>query len=128
MNCSTNCSRPLYRSRQGWVLGVCQGIADFSGIAVLWIRLGCIGVMIFSGFWPLFIGYVVAAIFMKPAPLVQPRDDQDWEFYAAYSSDRRLALARLRRQFDSLDRRTRRMEERITNREYDWERRLRSQA
>ena len=46
------------------------------------------------------------------------------EFYNSYTSSRSLALHRLKRTFDSLDRRVQRIESAVTAREYNWERRL----
>jgi len=122
----TTSSRPLYRSRHGWLFGVCEGLADYSQIPVGWIRVLVIFLAIFTAFWPTFFGYIIAAILMKPAPHSAPVDDEDWEFYNAYISNRKMALSRLKRKFDNLDRRTSRIESIVTDKEYDWERRFQS--
>lgn len=121
-------SRKLYRSRDGIIFGVCKGLAEYSDISVVWIRLLAVIAIFLSGFWPLVLIYIVAAIFLQPAPVLEPQNEQDWEFYQSYVYDRKLALKRLKRQFDSLDRRTRRMENIVTNRSYDWDRRFQSGA
>ena len=121
-------SRTLYRSRNGWIFGVCQGLADYADIRVIWIRLAAFAALMLTGFWPMFVVYVVAAIFLKPAPVVEFRDEEDLSFYHAYVSDRKMALSRLKRRCEALDRRTRRMENIVTNREYDWDRRFESGA
>ena len=82
--------------------------------------------MMLTGFWPMVLIYIVAAIFLKPAPVIEFRDDEDWNFYQAYVSDRKMALRRLSRRCQDLDRRTRRMENIVTDREYDWDRRFQS--
>lgn len=123
---SSRSDRSLYRSRSGWIFGVCQGLADYAQISVFWVRTLLILAALFSSFIPVLIIYIMAAIFMKPAPVLPTADDSEWELYNSYSDDRRRAVASLRRRFDNIDRRTRRIETIITDREYDWERRLRS--
>ena len=118
--------RTLYRSRGGWIFGVCQGLADYARIGVIWVRAGVIVATFFSGFWPMFLIYIMAAIFIKPAPLSAPEDVEDWEFYNTYTTDRKMALLRLKRKFDVLERRTRRIEGIVTTPEYRWEQKLRS--
>jgi phage shock protein C len=116
----------LYRSRRGWIFGICQGLADYADICVVWVRLGAIIATMLTGFWPMALLYIVAAIFLKPAPVIEFQDDEDWNFYQAYVADRKVALRRLKRRCETLDRRTRRMENIVTNREYDWDRRFQS--
>jgi len=118
--------RTLYRSRKGMVFGVCQGLADYADISVFWVRVAMVIGLLVTGLWPLLLIYIVAAIFMKPAPVVAPADEEEWEFYNSYAADRGMALSRLKRRFDSLDRRARRIESIVTDREFDWERRFRS--
>ena len=116
----------LYRSREGVIFGVCRGLANYSEISVFWVRVAVIIGAIVTGFWPMVLIYIMAAIFMKPAPVVAPMDEEEWEFYNSYAADRKMALSRLKRRFDSLDRRARRIESVVTDREFDWDRRFRS--
>lgn len=118
--------RTLYRSRRGWIFGVCQGIANYADIPVGWIRLGAVVALLMTGFWPMFLLYIVAAIFLRPAPVLDFSDEEDWNFYQTYVTDRKIALQRLKRRCETLDRRTRRMENIVTNPSYDWERRFQS--
>ena len=122
----SNTSRTLYRSRRGWIFGVCQGLADYADINVLWVRLAAFIAATFTGFGPIILVYIVAAIFLKPAPVIEFTDDEDWNFYQAYVADRKMALRRLKRRCENLDRRTRRMENIVTDREFDWDRRIQS--
>jgi phage shock protein C len=119
-------TRTLYRSRNGLVFGVCRGIADYAEISTIWIRLGTIVAAMLTGFWPIFLIYLLAAIFLRPAPVIEFSNDDDWSFYQSYVADRRRALANLAERCKVLDRRTRRMEDIVTDREYDWDRRFRS--
>lgn len=122
----TSAERPtgLYRSRDGMILGLCEGIADYLDFSLFWTRMLAVLFFIFSGFWPVGGLYLLAALVMKPKPVVPFESMGEREFYDAYVNSHGLALHRLKRTFDNLDRRIRRMEDVVTNREYDWEQRL----
>lgn len=114
----------LYRSRTGVVAGVCRGLADRYGLRVGWLRFLVVLLMVFSGVWPVVILYAVAAMVLKPEP-VRPIDtDDERDFYEDYVHSRHSAARRLKRRYDRLDRRLRRMEDTVTAREFDWDRRM----
>jgi len=117
-------TRRLYRSRRGMIFGVCQGLSDYSGISTFWIRVAAIIILFGTGLLPAVAGYVLVAIIMKPEPALPFASPEDEEFYGSYTSSRTAALQRLKRTMDRLDSRIRRMENVVTSREYDWERRL----
>jgi phage shock protein C len=114
----------LYRSRDGRILGVCKGLAEYFDFPVFWLRVIAFVLLLISGIWPMVIVYFVAALLMKPEPVLPLETEGEQEFYNSYANSRRMALGRLKRTYDNLDRRIRRMEDIVTNREYDWERRL----
>jgi len=116
--------RGLYRSRSGIIFGVCKGIAEYLDFSVFWARAIVVVATLFTGIWPIPVLYVLGALLMKPEPVLPLETESDREFYNSYVSSRTMALHRLKRTFDSLDRRLRRMESIITARDYDWERRL----
>lgn len=118
--------RVLYRSRHGMILGVCRGIAEYLNFSVSWTRVIAAACLVFTGFWPAIGLYFLAALLMKPEPVVPLLDDDDREFYSSYTASSRMAVGRLKHSFDSLDQRLQRMENVVTSREYDWERRLNS--
>lgn len=118
--------RTLYRSRQGSIFGVCRGLADYADLPVIWIRLALVVLAIFTWFVPVVAVYILAAFLMKPEPVLPPKTEDDWEFYNSYASSKSMALGRLKRKFDQLERRTQRVEAMVTAREFDWERRLRT--
>ncbi len=119
-----NRSDRLYRSRSGLFLGVIKGIANYFDFSVFWARvLAVASIFFFFGFWFPFL-YIGAAFLLKPEPVIPLETEDDREFYSSFTSERRLAISRLKRTFDSLDRRIRRMETIVTDREYDWDRRL----
>src|SRR5215510_15448623 len=114
----------LYRSRNGQILGVCKGLAEYFDFSVFWMRVIACALLLLSGVWPLVIIYIVAALLMKPEPVLPLETEGEQEFYNSYASSRRMALHRLKRTYDNLDRRIQRIESIVTSREYDWDRRL----
>jgi phage shock protein C len=118
--------RGLYRSRKGVILGVFRGLADYFDLPVRWLRI--IGVVLFmiSGFWPVVVLYLLAAFIMKPEPVIPIVSLDEGEFYDSYAHSRTGAINRMKRQFDHLNRRIRRMEDVVTDSEFDWEQRLNS--
>lgn len=116
--------RTLYRSRRGVLLGVCRGLAEYAGVSVVGLRVAMVVVVLATGLWPGVIFYLLAAVLMKPEPVIQPHDDRAREFYDSYAGSRSLALSRLKDTFDRLDRRIRRMEDIVTSRDYQWKRRF----
>jgi phage shock protein C len=114
----------LYRSRSGMILGVCKGIANYSDFPVFWIRVIVLAMMIFSGFWPVILLYVIGGIIMKPEPVLPIDTEDDYEFYDTYAASRKSALHRIKREFDGLNRRISRMEDVVTSKEYTWQKRF----
>lgn len=113
-----------YRSRKGMLLGVCRGLAEHFDVSVAGIRLAFMALALFTGIWPMVAGYVLAALMMRLEPSLPLDSDSDAEFYGSYTASRRMAVLRLKRTYDQLDRRIQRMESIVTDKEYDWNRRL----
>jgi phage shock protein C len=116
----------LYRSRQGVILGVCRGISDYFDFSLMWTRILAVIFLLVSGFWPAMGLYFIAALLMKPAPVIPIQTEAEQEFYDSYTQSRNGALFRLRRRYQKLERRIQRMEDKVTSREFDWENRLNS--
>ncbi len=113
--------RGLYRSRNGIILGVFKGLANHFDFSVGWLR--AIGVIVFmlTGLWPIVVLYLLAALLMKPEPVIPLQSLDDKEFYDSYAQSRRGAVHRMKRQFDNLNRRIQRMEDVVTDKEFEWE-------
>ena len=116
----------LYRSRQGVILGVCRGISDYFDFSLMWARILAVIFLFVSGFWPAMGLYFIAALLMKPAPVIPIQTEAEQEFYDSYTQSRHSALYRLKQRFQKLERRIQRMEDKVTSREFDWENRLNS--
>ncbi len=114
----------LYRSRRGVILGVCRGIADYFDFSLFWTRAIAIALLVISGLWPIMVLYFIAALLMKPEPVLPIHTEEEQEFYDSYVHSSRTAADRVKRRYEGLERRIRRMEDAVTSREYDWEHRL----
>ena len=114
----------LYRSRNGIILGVCRGIAEYFDFSVFWVRAIVVIVLFVSGFWPIMALYFIAALLMKPEPVIPIQTEEEQEFYDSYTHSSKGAVDRLKRRYDKLERRIQRMEHTVTAREFDWDHRL----
>jgi phage shock protein C len=116
--------RGLYRSRNGIILGVVRGISEYFDFSVFWGRTIVVILLLVSGFWPVTGLYFLAALLMKPAPVLRIDSDDAHDFYDSYVHSRPRAVDRLKRRYNNIEQRIRRMEDAVTSRDYDWERRF----
>lgn len=114
----------LYRSRSGRIFGVCKGIAEYFDFSVFWTRLIAVVLLFLTGFWPVIGLYFLAALLMKPEPVLPLLDEEERQFYNGYLHSRRGALKNLKRRYQDLERRIQRMEDKVTSREFEWEKRM----
>lgn len=116
----------LYRARDGRLLGVCKGLARYLDVPVTWVRLGVVLLAVFSGVWPVIGAYILAGFLLRPEPALAPGNDDERDFYSRFAADKKSGREELKRRFERLTRRIRRMEDVVTSKEYDWERRFRA--
>jgi phage shock protein C len=116
--------RKLYRVRAGMGLGVCHGIAEYFDLPVWLVQLGALFLCAATKIWPFIIFYAIAALLMKPKPDLEPRYAEGPEPQGFAPSRRTASWDDVKRTVASLDRRIQRMENVVTSREYDWDRRL----
>ena len=119
-----NRGRGLYRSRNGVIFGVCRGTAEYFDFSVFWARTIALILFVFTGFWPTLVLYFIAALLMKPEPVIPIHTEEEQEFYDSYTHSRPRASQRLRRKYESLKRRIQRLEDIVTSPEFDWEKRF----
>ena len=103
-------------------------IKDYFDFSVFWVRAIVVICLILSGFWPITGLYFLAALLMKPEPAIPIHSNDEQEFYDSYVSSRRGAVDRIKRRYENLERRIRRMEHTVTSREFDWDSRLNSKS
>ena len=114
----------MYRSRDGVILGVCKGIAQYFDFSVFWTRAIAVVLLFFTGLWPTVVLYFIAGLIMKPEPVLPLQTSDQQEFYDSYIHSRKSAADRLKRRYEKLERRIQRMESHVTSPEYDWEHKL----
>lgn len=114
----------LYRSRNGVILGVCRGVAEYFDFSVFWSRVIALALLFITGFWPTMALYFIAGLLMKPEPVLPINGEDEQEFYDGYIYSRKGAVDQVKRRYDDLERRIQHAEHAVTRREFDWEHRL----
>jgi phage shock protein PspC (stress-responsive transcriptional regulator) len=136
----------LYRSSNGMAMGVFRGIAEsmawsvcltrWVGVFVLLMLASSVGahglhVSIFvAGFFYLLAAMLMqpprsaAAQFAGPPPLPREPSRPAAPYYQQEPPRQRVDLSALDRQLDALNRRIQSMETIVTDRQYDWDRRM----
>jgi phage shock protein C len=112
-----------YRARDGLVWGVCKGVAEHFEVSVFWTRVAAVVLIPMTGGWIL-AAYVAAGFLLPPKSAVPIQTEVEQEFYDSYTHSSSMALNRLKRTYDGLNRRIQRVEDVVTTSEYDWDRRL----
>jgi phage shock protein C len=85
--------------------GVCAGIADYTGIEVIWVRIAMILLTLAGGFpWTL-IAYALVAWMAEPKPINLYQDRADQKFWQGVRSNPTRSTAEVRSKFRELDRR-----------------------
>ncbi len=77
----------LYRDREnGWIFGVCAGIADRFSLDVLAVRI--VAVVFLALFtWLTAAGYLLAAFVLREKPLVYSGRDSEYAFWRRRSDN-----------------------------------------
>lgn len=112
-------SAKLYKSRNGMIFGVCQGIADWKGINAGYIRLSFVLLTIFTGFFPFGLLYLIAAFVLPLEPAYRERNSYRRSYVKKGFYD-------LRQEFEDLAAKFNGMDKDSTNRERDWDSRFHS--
>jgi len=94
----------FYRDKvNGKFLGVCAGIADYTGVDALWVRLGFIVLTLSMG-WPIIAYFVLAMLSnKKPANLYGDREEQ--QFWQRVRQSPGRTAREVRASFRDIDRR-----------------------
>ena len=113
-----------YRANDGLILGVAKGLADHFGWSLGLVRLVIVLTSIFLFFWPTLILYIVAALLMGPAPTGKLDSQEERDIWLYAQMDPQGTLNQLGRRAAQAENRLRRLEDYITSKEFDWQRRL----
>jgi phage shock protein C len=85
--------------------GVCAGIADYTGVDVLWVRLGVAGMTIIAQQWWIVLAYIVIAWVADNKPSGLYDTPEDAKFWQGVRSNPKRSTAEVRSKFRDIDRR-----------------------
>jgi len=105
----------LDKQNRKW-LGVCSGIADYTGIDATWVRVGAVVLTVAGGFpWTLLAYWLVAWMAdAKPYGLYDSKEDQ--KFWQGVRTNPTRSTAEVRSKFRDIDRRLADIETMYTSR------------
>jgi phage shock protein C len=105
----------LDKQNRKW-LGVCSGIADYTGVDVIWVRIGAVVLTLAGGFpWTL-IAYWLAAWMADAKPYGLYDTPEDAKFWQGVRSNPKRSTAEVRSTFREIDRRLADIEMHYTSR------------
>ncbi len=94
----------LYRDKQNAkMLGVCAGIADYTGINAFWVRLAALMLIPMTGFVvPL---YFIAGVLLNKKPAELYGDEQQDKYWQGVRQSPKRTTREIRARFRDIDRR-----------------------
>jgi phage shock protein C len=94
----------LYRDKHNAkLMGVCSGLADYTGIDTVWWRLGVVALSITLG-WPI-LAYFVAGFILNKKPPHLYRDEGEQKYWQRVRQSPHRTAREIRAQFRDIDRR-----------------------
>ena len=96
----------LYRdSQHAKLMGVCSGIAEYTGVSRFWVRAGAVALTIFA-LGPLAIAaYLVAGVVLNKKPPHLYRDHQEEKYWQRVRQSPSRSAREIRARFRDIDRR-----------------------
>ena len=95
----------FYRDKvNGKILGVCAGIADYTGVDVLWVRLGAIA-LVLMGVGLVVPAYFIAGVFASTKPAHLYVDSGEQKFWQRVRQSPGRTAREVRANFRDIDRR-----------------------
>jgi phage shock protein C len=101
--------------RQGKVLGVCAGIADYTGFDVLWVRVGVAFASIIGAPFPIIAYFLVGWIADDKPGMLYDADPEDKQFWQKTRAAPGRSIREVRSSFRDIDRRLRDIELQYTS-------------
>ncbi len=94
----------LYRDKQhAKLMGVCAGIADYTGVDVLWVRLAFIILVISTGFF--LPAYFVAGLLLNKKPAALYTDHAEQKYWQGVRQSPKRTAREIRSRMKDVDRR-----------------------
>ncbi|MEZ5695809.1 MAG: envelope stress response membrane protein PspC [Sphingomonadaceae bacterium] len=95
----------LYRDKQNSnLMGVCAGIADYTGVNALWVRLGFIAANFATGFM-LLLPYFIMGLLLNKKPTELYTDKQEQQYWQGVRQNPRRSAREIRGKMRDIDRR-----------------------
>ena len=95
----------LYRDKHnGKLMGVCAGIADYTGVNVFWVRLIAIASIFITG-GPSIIAYLIAGFLLNKKPPYLYRDESEQKYWQGVRQSPKRTAREIRAAFRDVDRR-----------------------
>jgi len=113
----------LYRSKNGMIFGVCQGLAEWKKLPVGYIRLFVLLAFFMTGFFPLGALYLGLAFFL-PVKESGSSSRNDESYHNRFRNDRSGMINDIKNEFENLKDRVRHMESDMFDKEKDWDSRF----
>jgi phage shock protein C len=96
----------LYRDKQNSkIMGVCAGIADYTGINVFWVRLVTIVLACTPGAGFVVPAYLLSGIFLSKKPVEHYVDKQEQKYWQRVRQSPKRTAREIRARFRDVDRR-----------------------
>ncbi|MFN3991183.1 MAG: envelope stress response membrane protein PspC [Erythrobacter sp.] len=95
----------LYRDKHnGKIMGVCAGIADYTGINVFWVRMAAfLSIFMLSGIT--ILAYFVAGALLNEKPPYLYRDESEQKYWQGVRQSPKRTAREIRANFRDIDRR-----------------------
>ncbi len=95
----------LYRDKfNAKLMGVCSGVAEYTGINVGWVRLGAFISIFVSGGWTI-PGYFLAGFLLNKKPTHLYRDESEQKYWQGVRQSPQRTAREIRANFRDIDRR-----------------------
>ena len=95
----------LYRDKHnGKLMGVCAGIADYTGVNVFWVRLLAVASIFVTG-GPSIIAYLIAGFLLNKKPPYLYRDESEQKYWQGVRQNPKRTAREIRANFRDIDRR-----------------------
>lgn len=117
-NTKTDSRRRLYRDgEQGWIAGVCSGVADYLGLNKALVRLLFV-ILAFPFTITVTIAYIIMALVLRHKPQTLYRDQAEEAFWRDVRVEPSRTTGDLLKKFERIDRKLRQAEARVTSRSF----------
>ena len=105
----------LYRDKHNAkLMGVCSGIADYTGVELVWVRLAAVVSIFITGGWSI-PAYFIAGFLLNKKPPYLYSDASEQKYWQSVRQSPKRTAREIRAQFRDIDRRLASVEEHYVN-------------